>query len=300
MDDYKDELETSFRKLSEGDLVKGIVISVDEDELMVDLNYFAPGIMKASEISSDPDFKIMESVHNGDEIEATVLRLDDGKGNLLLSQKQANERKAWEVLTQYMEDHTVLNVQIKGVVNKGVVAYVEGIRGFIPASLISVSFVEDCNPYLGKNIDVQVITVDQEQNRLVLSGKAAELIVRESERAHKIAMVVPGVIVEGTVESLKPYGAFVNIGDGLSGLVHISQISAKRIKAPSEVLQEGQTVKAKVLNTNDGKISLSIRALSDEMVDEKAEFAEDVAAYATTEEVSTSLGDLLSKFKLDK
>lgn len=298
MDDYKDELETSFRKLSVGDMITGTIISVDEEELILDLSYYAPGIMKATEISSDPDFKILESMHVGDEIEATVMRMDDGNGNLLLSQKQANEVKAWDRLAQYLEDNTILHVQIKGIVNKGVVAYVNGIRGFIPASQLSVAFVEDCNPYLGKELDVRVITVDKEQSRLVMSGKAVELERREEERTHKVAMLVPGSIVEGTVETLKPYGAFINLGNGLSGLVHISQISEKRIKTPAEVLEEGQKVKAKVLNTNDGKISLSIRALAEEMIDEKADVIEDVSAYTTDEEASTSLGDLLSKFKL--
>ena len=117
------------------------------------------------------------------------------------------------------------------------------------------------------------------------------------ERNHKISMIVPGTVVEGVVESLTAYGAFINIGNGLSGLVHISQISEKRIKKPSEVLKEGQQVKAKVLNTNDHKISLSMKALEEEMVD--TEPVEELELYTSNENVGSSLGDLLSKFKFD-
>lgn len=112
------------------------------------------------------------------------------------------------------------------------------------------------------------------------------------------AMLVPGSIVEGTVESLMPYGAFINLGDGLTGLVHISQICERRINKPSEVLKEGQHVKAKLLNTNDGKISLSMRALEEEMVDTSVEEKEDLSAYTSDESASTSLGALLKGLKL--
>ena len=118
----------------------------------------------------------------------------------------------------------------------------------------------------------------------------------QEEHNHKIAMLVPGSILEGTVENLMPYGAFIDLGDGISGLVHISQISQKRIGKPSEVLKEGQKVKVKVLNTNDNKVSLSMKALEEEMIDTQQ--TESVEEYVSNESASTSLGDLLSKLKL--
>lgn len=298
MEDYKDELEASFRKLSEGDLVKGTVISVSEEEITVDLKYFASGIIKAAEFSNDPDFNILESTRVGDEVEATIVKMDDGEGNLLLSKKEANDILAWDKLQEYKDNETELHVRIKGIVPSGVIAYVEGIRGFIPASQLSLEYVEDCNPWLGKEVDVKVITVDANANKLVLSAKAIAREKAQEERNHRINMIAPGSIMEGTVESLMPYGAFVNLGNGLSGLVHISQISEKRIKKPAEVLSEGQKVKVKVLNTNDNKISLSIRALQEEMVDTTSASQEDMEAYVDHESASTNLGDLLSKFKL--
>lgn len=300
MNDYKDELEASFRKLSEGDIVSGTVIAVTEDDVTLDLRYYASGIIKASEISSDPDFNLLESVHVGDTLEATIIRLDDGEGNLLLSKKEANEILAWDKLKQYMQDGANLTVRIKGIVPSGVIAYLEGIRGFIPASHLSLDYVEDCNPWLGKDVEVRVITVEESKKKLVLSAKVIAREKAEEERSHKISMLAPNTIVEGTVESLMPYGAFINIGNGLSGLAHISQISAKRIKKPAEVLKVGQKVKAKILNTNDNKISLSMRALEEEMIDTEAEeINKSVMAFSSNESASTSLASLLKNIKLD-
>lgn len=299
MDDYKSELESSFRKLSEGDIITGTVIAVTDEDVTLDLKYYAPGIIKAEELSSDPDFNLTESVHVGDTLEATIIRMDDGEGNLLLSRKEANDVLAWEKLNQYLEDETVLHVRIKGIVPSGVIAYVEGIRGFIPASHLCLDYVEDCNPWLGKDVDVRVITVDESQKKLVLSAKVVERERAEEERNHKISMLVPGTVVEGTVETLMPYGAFINLGNGLSGLVHISQICTRRIKKPGEVLEVGQIVKAKILNTNDNKISLSMRAIEEEMVDTKADEIESVEEYISNESASTSLGSLLANIKLD-
>ena len=300
MNDYKDELEASFRKLSEGDIITGTVIAVTEEDVTLDLKYYAPGIIKAEEISSDPDFNLMESIQIGDTLEATIIRMDDGEGNLLLSRKEANDVLAWEKLNQYLEEGTNLKVRIKGIVPSGVIAYLEGIRGFIPASHLSLDYVEDCNPWLGKDVEVRVITVDQSQKKLVHSAKVIEREKAEEAHNHKISMLVPGTVVEGTVESLMPYGAFVNIGNGLSGLVHISQICTRRIKKPGEVLKVGQNVKAKILNTNNNKISLSMRVLEEEMADTEADAIDkSVEEFVSHESASTNLGSLLANLKLD-
>lgn len=180
----------------------------------------------------------------------------------------------------------------------GVVAFLEGIRAFIPASQLSADYVEDTDAWIGKDVRVVVITVDPEKNKLVLSGKVVARQEREDERNHRIAMLVPGSVVEGTVESIMPYGAFINIGNGISGLVHISQISQKRISSVHEVLKEGQKVKAKILNTNDGKVSLSMKALEDIMEKPQEEEEAEAIEYSSNETAGTSLGDLLSRFKL--
>ena len=297
MKDYERELEASFRKINEGDILAGTVIAVSEEEIILDLKYYTQGIIKVENFSNDPDFAVLEEVHIGDEIEATVIRKDDGQGNIELSRKEANDTLAWDKLKEMMEAETVVTVRIKESVPSGVVAYLEGIRAFIPASQLALDYVEDTESWIGKEVKVKVITVDAEANKLVLSGKAVARAAAETERNHKISMMVPGSILEGTVESLMPYGAFVSLGDGLSGLVHISQICARRIKKPSEVLKEGQKVKVKVLNTNDGKISLSMKALEEEMID--TEPVEELSSYTSNESVGSSLGALLSGLKFD-
>lgn len=295
MADYERELEASFRKIAEGDIISGTVIDVSEEGVILDLRYYTQGVIKAEDMSDDPGFAILTDVQVGDVVEATVVKMDDGQGNIQLSQKSANHVLAWDKLKTYRDDNKDLTVKVGGVTNGGAICYVEGIRGFIPASQLSMDYVEDVNPWLGKTLKVRVITVDEKQEKLVLSAKVILKEEAAQEHARKIAMVIPGSVFEGTVESLTAYGAFINLGDGLSGLVHISQISQKRIKKPSEVLTVGDKVKVKVLNTNDGKISLSMKALQEDM---EAETIEEFD-YESDGDATTSLGSLFANIKLD-
>ena len=297
MKDYEKELEASFRKIREGDVISGTVIDVNEEEVTLDLKYYTQGIIKAEDMSNDPAFSLLNDVKAGDVIEATVIRMDDGQGNILLSKKEANEVLSWDVLEQMKEEKTDVTVKVSEAVNGGAVAYVEGIRGFIPASQLDLNYVEDPSAYVGKTLKVRVITVDQEKEKLVLSAKEILKEQQKEEHDHKVAMIVPGTILEGNVESLQTYGAFIDLKDGLSGLVHISQICQKRIKKPSEVLKAGDKVKVKVLNTNDGKISLSIKAVAEEQEASEVEDF-DTASFSSNESVGTSLGDLFAKLKL--
>ncbi|MCI8889950.1 MAG: S1 RNA-binding domain-containing protein [Eubacterium sp.] len=297
MEDYKEELEASFRRVSEGDILTATVIAVSEEEAVLDLKYYAPGIIRAADLSDDPDYSILEALHPGDEIQATVIRLDDGEGNILLSKKEANQMLGWDKLKTAMEQETILTVRVKEAVNAGVVAYAEGLRGFLPASQLSLDYVEDPSAFIGKDLEVRVINVDREKEKLVLSAKAVLREREEEARNHRISMLVPGTIVEGTVESLTNYGAFVNIGNGMTGLVHISQICTRRIRKPSEVLKTGQTVRAKILNTNDNRIALSIRAL-EESADTDTDTSAQAEEYSSHESASTSLGDLIAKLNL--
>lgn len=297
MDDFKAELEASFRRIREGDIIEGTVIDVNEEAVTLDLKYYAQGIIRMEDLSDDPDFAVFEKIHKGDVMEAMVRKMDDGQGNLLLSTKEANALLAWEKLEEMAAQETIVSVRIKESVPSGVIAYLEGIRAFIPASQITVDYVEDTDAWIGRELPVRVLTVDKEKEKLVLSGKVVAREEAQEARNHKISMLVPGTVLEGTVETLMPYGAFIRLDDGLSGLVHISQICARRISKPSEVLKVGQRVKAKILNTNDHKISLSMKALEEEMTDTEA--VEDLAAYTSQEQTGTSLGALLAGFKFD-
>lgn len=204
-----------------------------------------------------------------------------------------DDANPWNVVTSYMENNTILPVKIEGIVNGGAIAMVEGIRGFIPASRLSLSYIEDLESYLLKDIEVRVIDVDQAQNRLVLSSRE---ILREKEkkaREEKIASVKVGSVLSGTVETLQNYGAFVRLENDLSGLVHVSQISQKRVKSPKDVLKEGDEVTVKVIGVKDGKISLSMKAL-----EEVQEEPEEKVVIPKTENIGTSLGDLFKGIKL--
>lgn len=225
-----------------------------------------------------------------------VLRRDDGQGNILLSRADAADVLAWDRLKELQDSGEVLDVVVKGIVNGGAIAYVEGVRGFIPASRLALEFVEDTEVFLNKPIQVRVIEVDKAKKRLVLSAREILRERAEVERRNKISNIQVGFVTEGTVESLQPYGAFVELGNGVSGLVHISQICEKRIRKPSEVLSVGDKVKVKVIAIKDGKLSLSIKEASDLMAKEVEEESFELPELG--EEATTSLGALFANIKL--
>lgn len=293
MEDYREEIEKSLVKANVGDIVSGKVVAVSDEEVILDMGIYASGTVKKEEYSADPKFDI-HSVQIGDEVSATVKRLDDGKGNLLLSVKDAADELAWDKLADIMNEKKAIDVKISSVVKSGVVCYPEGVRGFIPASKLALSFVDENElpSYIGKTLKVQVISCDKKEKKLVLSAK--EILKEQAyrERAGKASNFKVGIITQGKVESVTDFGAFVDMGEGLSGLVHISKISQKRIKHPSEALKVGDEVKVKVVSVKDGKISLSMKDLEDM---EAETLSEEVVNFKGDGNIGTSLADLLKK-----
>lgn len=297
MKDFEKELEGSFRSLAPGDVVTGTVIGVSDTEVTVDLNYYTEGSIPLEELSNDPRFSIKADIVPGDTVTAVVLR-ENKEGVLILSRKQADDLLAWDKLKQLMEEKTPVTVKIAAATNAGVTTYLEGIRAFIPASKLALSYVEDTESYVGKTVQAAVITVDEEAKKLVLSVKDVLREQETAERNSRIARLPVGTIVSGTVEKITPYGAFVTIGNGLSGLVHISQISEKRIKSPHEVIKEGDAVSVKIIDVKDGKVSLSIKAAAEQ--EEPAKELEEAApeTYTSNDYAAPTLGDLLANLKL--
>ena len=297
MADYSAELEASFRKINAGDIMEGTVIGISETEITLDLGYYTDGIVRLEDITDDPAFSIKNDIEMGQVVSATVIKRDDGAGHILMSMKEASAVLAWDKLKTLMESQENVTVKVTDVTKGGVVAFLEGVRGFIPASKISLEYVEEAEleNYLHQTLEVRVINVDEENKRLVLSAREILKEAADAERAKKISNVEVGLVTEGIVETLKPYGAFVNLGNGLSGLLHISQICNNRIKHPGVVLKEGQTVKVKITEIKDGKLSLSMKALEDVAA---KEIEEEVFEIPESEEVTTSLGSLLAGFKL--
>ena len=297
MEDYKEALEASYRRIRPGDIVTGTVIDVNDQDVTIDFNYYAPGRIPVTELSDDPTYHVLENVAVGDTLTATVVKTDDGAGNMLLSCKDAAEELAWDKQQEAQKTKKVYHVKVAGAVNGGCVAYVEGVRGFIPASKLALEYVEEPADYLNKELDVQVISVDEEAKRVVLSAKELLLAKVMEEKNKKINKYTVGTVMEGTVEQLKDYGAFVNIGDGITGLVHISQISDRRLKHPSQVLKEGDKVKVKIIKIENNKISLSIREAA-ELTSREVE-EEGPAEYEDNGAAATGLGALLKGFKLN-
>ncbi len=297
MDSFARELNSSMRKIKAGDIVEGTVVGVSDTEVTVDLQYYAEGIIRLEDYSADPSFSVRQDVHAGDKISAAVLRMDDGHGNILLSRKEASDTLAWDEFAKMMQDKTTAEVKVSEAVKGGAVAYLNGVRGFIPASKLALEYVEDLNSFVGQTIPVRVITADREEKKLVLSSRDVLRENREKEKAHLVSNMQVGLVTEGTVESLQSYGAFVGLGNGIDGLVHISQITnAKRLKHPKEVLSVGDKVKVKIIAIKDGKISLSMKALEET---EATPLEEEKVSIPKSEELTTNLGSLLKGLKLN-
>ena len=298
MKDFERELEQSFKTIRTGDIVHGTVIGISDTEVTLDLNYYTEGIIPLEELSNDPRFSIKADVTLGEKLSAVVIR-ENKEGVLVLSKKQADNVLAWDKLTELKDNQTPVSVKIADSTNGGVITYLHGIRAFIPASKLALTFVEDTAAFVGKTMQAVVITVNESEEKLVLSVKD---ILKEQEtqaRNSRIARLPVGTVVSGTVEKLAPYGAFVNIGDDLSGLVHISQICAKRIKSPSEVLKEGDTVTVKITDVKDGKISLSMTAVEeDAQADESVEEVEAETFVYEDKTANTTMASLFANIKL--
>ncbi len=248
------------------------------------------------------------------------------KNTRAFAENESPDADKWEELRQMMENKTVVGVKIKEIVKGGAIAYVNNRKAFIPASQIALGYVEKLEDWVGRHLDTYIITVDPEKKRLVLSAREYLKARREEERKARMAAFKPGDIVEGVVESLKDYGAFVRLDEGVSGLLHVSQISRQRVGRPSDVLSEGQKIRVKIRDTADGKISLSMKALEEdeekparaprerrenregregrenrenregrEPREEKSDFH-----YKNSAPVTTGLGDLLKDLKIDQ
>ncbi|MCC8126773.1 MAG: S1 RNA-binding domain-containing protein [Clostridiales bacterium] len=227
------------------------------------------------------------------ELEASYKKYDERRKSGAIAEQEGPDAEKWAELAQMLADKTVIKVKIKEAVKAGVIAYVDEIQGFIPASQISTKYVEKLEDWVGQYLEVVPITVDVEKKRLVLSGRVVQQEKEAAEKAAKLAAIKVGAVLEGTVDGIKDYGAFIRLDGGVSGLLHVSQISKERIKHPSVVLKEGQKVTVKVIKTENGKISLSMRDLAPD-----TEKSEPTFHYKETGAAVTGLGDLLKNIKL--
>ncbi|EWH21049.1 30S ribosomal protein S1 [Bacillus haynesii] len=241
-----------------GDVVKGIVTKVEDKHVDVDIpNCKQTGIIPISELSSLHVEKASDVVNVDDELELKVTKVEDDA--LILSKRAVDADRAWEDLEKKFESKEVFEAEVKDVVKGGLVVDI-GVRGFIPASLVEAHFVEDFTDYKGKTLTLIVVELDRDKNRVILSHRAV-VEKKQSERKQEFLQTLEaGQVLEGKVQRLTDFGAFVDIG-GIDGLVHISQLSHSHVEKPSDVVEEGQDVKVKVLSVDrdNERISLSIK-----------------------------------------
>lgn len=217
--------------------------------------------------------------------------------------REANRVLVWDELKEDMADGTVFSVKITEAVPAGVTGYVKGIRAFIPASQLALTYVEDTEAYVGMTVQAVIITVEKDIQKLVLSAKMIQREQAIVEKTQRIGRLTTGDVVEGPVTRMESYGVFIDIGEGLTGLCHISQITNKFIKSPKEELKMGQVVKAKILKIEGDRISLSIKALREDEPDTENESYEIPSEYAadSPEDASDTspFAKLLQGIKLD-
>lgn len=243
-----------------GDVVKGKIVKIEDNQAIVDIGYKYDGIIPLKELSNVNLDNAADAVQIGQELELKVLSLDDNKEKLLLSKRAVDSEQSWTELQAKLEAGTVIEAQVKEVVKGGLVVDV-GLRGFVPASMVERHFVEDFSDYKGRTLRLKVKELDREKNKVVLSQK--DVLDEEFEASKKKLMgeLKVGQQLDGTVQRLTQFGAFVDIG-GIDGLVHISEMAWHHVQQPSEVVQEGDKVQVQVLKVDpeNDRISLSIRA----------------------------------------
>lgn len=241
-----------------GDVVKGIVSKVEDKHVNVDIvNVKQPGIIPISELSSLHVEKASDVVKDGDELELKVTKVEDDA--LILSKRAVDADRAWEDLEKKFETKEVFEAEVKDVVKGGLVVDI-GVRGFIPASLVEAHYVEDFSDYKGKTLSLVVVELDREKNRVILSHRAVVEQEQLDKKQDFLQKLEVGSVIDGKVQRLTDFGAFVDIG-GIDGLVHISQLSHAHVEKPSDVVEEGQEVQVKVLavDRDNERISLSIK-----------------------------------------
>jgi len=246
--------------LKKGDTVKGTIVKIEDNQAYVSIGYKYDGVIPIRELSSVHLDNAADAVQVGQEVETKVVSIDDEKERLVLSKRAIDSENAWEELKKRFESQETFEVTVADVVKGGIVADV-GVRGFIPASMVERHFVEDFSDYKGRTLRVKVKEIDPENNKVILSQKDVLDEEFEANKLKVMSELKEGEVLEGTVQRLTQFGAFVDVG-GVDGLVHVSEIAWNHVDKPADVLSEGDKVKVKVLKVDPekGKISLSIKA----------------------------------------
>lgn len=252
-EEFMNSLEDSLKKIYPKEIVKGTVIDVKDDEVFVDIQFRADGIIKLDEMTEEEAKDPKNSFNVGDEIDVFVIKLDDGEGNVSLSTRRVEGMKVWKDLAEKAENDELVHGVVSGFNKGGLTVNVEGINGFVPASQIATYFVKNFKKFVGEEWDLKIISIDQRKNRLVLSRKE----VVEDELDGLWEELEEGEVVTGKVARLTDFGAFVEV-NGLDGLLHVSDIAWSRVEHPSDVLNVGDEIEVKILKLNQEKNRISL------------------------------------------
>jgi small subunit ribosomal protein S1 len=263
-EDFLAAIEETIKPFNDGDIVEGIVVKVDRDEVLLDIGYKTEGIIPSRELSIKHDVDPNEVVKVGDQIEALVLQKEDKEGRLVLSKKRAQYERAWGTIEKIKEEDGVVKGTVIEVVKGGLILDI-GLRGFLPASLVEMRRVRDLQPYVGKEIEAKIIELDKNRNNVVLSRRAWLEQTQSEVRTTFLNQLQKGQIRNGQVSSIVNFGAFVDLG-GVDGLVHVSELSWKHIDHPSEVVEVGMPVTVEVLDVDmeRERVSLSLKSTQED------------------------------------
>ncbi|MGH4118412.1 30S ribosomal protein S1 [Clostridium sp.] len=261
MNDVMGNIEESMVKINSGDIVRGTVISVNEEEVHVNIGYMTDGVITKEEISNEKEINPIDVVKVDDEIFVYIMKINDGEGNVLLSKKRADNVKVWDEFKEILDENKTLEVTVSDIVKGGATAYIKGVRAFIPASQMSDAYIENLQDFKGKILEVKIIELDLEKKNIVLSRKVIEKAENEVKKDIVWNELKKGEKKTGVVTRLAKFGAFVDLG-GIDGLIHVSDLSWKRVQDPSEIVSVGEEVEVKVLDFDKekGRISLGFKA----------------------------------------
>lgn len=260
--DFLSQLEKTFVYIKKGQIVSGSVVQITDNEICVNIGYKSDGIIKKENLTARGDANPLDLFKLGDDIEAEVVSLNDGEGNVVLSRKSIESKLKWKELTETLDNEKIYTIAVERVVKGGVLTRLEGYDAFVPASQLSLKYVEDLNDFVGQRLDVVVIEADKRQRRFVLSHKAVLQKQADEQEKEIYGSFHKGDRVAGKVKRLTDFGAFVDIG-GVDGLLHVTDISWTKVKHPSDVLKNGQELDVLVLNADPEKkkISLGLKQL---------------------------------------
>jgi len=258
-------IEESLKDFKDGDLVEGTVVKVDRDEVLLDIGYKSEGVIPAKELSIRQDVDPSEVVKVGDQFEALVLQKEDKEGRLILSKKRAQYERAWSRIEGIMRSGETIKGPVIEVVKGGLILDI-GLRGFLPASLVELRRVRDLHPYVGQELEAKIIELDRNRNNVVLSRRAFLEESQSEGRKKFLESLRKGERRRGVVSSIVNFGAFVDIGGGVDGLVHVSELSWKHVDHPSEVVSVGEEVDVEVLDVDldRERVSLSLKATQED------------------------------------